>query len=56
MLNEDQKKELFGLYEEFPMKSKGTLIMNIEEIFSVSSGPDAGKQLRNIQKFPSTAG
>ena len=29
MLNEDQKKELFGLYEEFPMKSKGTLMKKL---------------------------
>jgi len=27
------------------MKSKGAIIMNIEEIYGVSPGPGAGKQL-----------
>jgi len=29
----------------FPLKSKGAIIMNIEEIYGVSPGPGAGKQL-----------
>lgn len=29
----------------FPLKSKGALILNIEEIFGVSPGPGAGKKL-----------
>ena len=29
----------------FPLKSKGALIMNIEEIYGISPGPGAGKQL-----------
>ena len=29
----------------FPLKSKGTIIMRIEEIYGVSPGPGAGKQL-----------
>lgn len=29
----------------FPMKSKGAIIMNIEEIYGVSPGPGAGRQL-----------
>ncbi|SEA30431.1 hypothetical protein SAMN05660420_01784 [Desulfuromusa kysingii] len=29
----------------FPLQSKGAVIMNIEEIYSVSPGPDAGKKL-----------
>ncbi len=29
----------------FPLKSKGALIVNIEEIYGVSPGPGAGRQL-----------
>ncbi len=29
----------------FPLKSKGALIVNIEEIYAISPGPGAGKQL-----------
>jgi hypothetical protein len=29
----------------FPLKSKGAIVMNIEEIYGVSPGPGAGKQL-----------
>ena len=29
----------------FPLKSKGAIIMNVEEIYGVSPGPGAGKQL-----------
>ena len=29
----------------FPLKSKGAVILNIEEIFGVSPGPGAGKKL-----------
>jgi uncharacterized protein len=29
----------------FPLKSKGAIILNIEEIYGVSPGPGAGKQL-----------
>lgn len=29
----------------FPLKSKGAIIMNIEEIYGVSPGPGAGRQL-----------
>jgi len=29
----------------FPLKSKGAIVIKIEEIYSVSPGPDAGKKL-----------
>ena len=29
----------------FPLKSKGAIILNIEEIYAVSPGPGAGKKL-----------
>ncbi|MDY7037942.1 MAG: pyridoxamine 5'-phosphate oxidase family protein [Thermodesulfobacteriota bacterium] len=29
----------------FPLKSKGAIVIKIEEIYSVSPGPDAGKRL-----------
>jgi len=37
-------KEL-GEKKGAPLKSKGAVILNIEEIFSVAPGPGAGKQL-----------
>ena len=29
----------------FPLKSKGAIIVQIEEIYGVTAGPDAGKRL-----------
>jgi hypothetical protein len=44
---EDTARWIQGLSEKagFPLKSKGAVILHIEEIFGVSPGPGAGKKL-----------
>ncbi|MBW1788538.1 MAG: pyridoxamine 5'-phosphate oxidase family protein [Deltaproteobacteria bacterium] len=37
--------EDFGNQIGFPLKSKGAVILNIEEIYAVAPGPGAGKKL-----------
>ena len=37
--------EAFGKQVGFPLKSKGAVILKIEEIYGVSPGPGAGRQL-----------
>ena len=37
--------EVLGNKIGFPLKSKGAIILSIEEIYTVSSGPGAGKKL-----------
>ena len=37
--------EEMGNKEGFPLKSKGAVILKIEEIYSVAPGPGAGKKL-----------
>jgi hypothetical protein len=37
--------EVLGNKIGFPLKSKGAIILSIEEIYAVSSGPGAGKKL-----------